>query len=386
MGDTTGEELTGRTLLLFDDQATLKDFADFQSDLLADEVVSTFDDTDVPPEFHWRFSPAYHIGVVPVPPSAIHLRQHAQFGIIAFAPERYLRVSSQIGQFDVAAQFPEEPLKRIGVRGSPATGDTIRVALLDSGVQHPDVEGRVADRKSFVTANGVVTLPHGTLCAGVICGPRNIGNQFGYGIANNAILFDGQIMGTTNIVADDTLLRAIEWADRSKGADVIVFAGGGKTSTNEPNPIFEHVGRLLLNVNSKRLLIVAAGEGSYIAGSSPVEHPANCESIVAVGSVDGNLVAMPSSPGLLAGGDIVNFVAPGFNLPSTSIVSGQPGYGTISGTSAAAAIAGGIACLWAETRTYLRGTQLWQAMMDGTEVLPNTKFQIMGAGLLKAPK
>lgn len=374
------EELTGRTLLLLEKGA---DFNAVREALTPLVTPAPFFDRRISQDLLWRFSARYDIAVVPVSPVKITLRDHANLGILAVVPERYVSSPGELHEVDEFPEILTEPYLRLGVRTAVATGARIRVALIDTGVMdHPDLKGRVADCKQFVTTNGV-ELPHGTLCAGIICGPRTYQGRNGYGVAPDVTLFDAQVMADLNSAADDTILRAIEWADVEKNAHVIVFAGSSKTRTG-PNPVFEEVGRKLLD--QRRLLIAAAGRASAGAGTSAVEHPANCQSIVALNSVDDVFRPMTSSVGLLAAGDFVDFAAVGDALPSCSFNrDGKPGYGTLGGTSAATAFAAGIIALWAQTQS-ATGRDLWEVLLAHAVHVPvGSRFQIIGSGVLKAP-
>ncbi len=385
--EAADEQFTGRTLLLFDKQTTPAEYNKFLAQILLD---ARFDlDGSGPPLEQFPYSTRYNVGIAPVPPEAISIRRYGVYGLIGFVPETILRLPSNdvgapIDRIDIRSD-PNEALQRIGTRDSAATGKGVKVAVLDTGIYpHPDFCDRIKGRKCFVNTTDI-TLAHGTLVAGIIGGPRRFDDGTnGYGIAPEVHLYDGQVMADRNIVSDDTLRQAIDWADQTVGADIIVFAAGRKTRTLEPNAVFEHIGSELLM--SGRLLIAAAGEGTGGAGPSPVEHPANCQSIIGVGAVDRWLIAMPSNPRLVAGGDIVNFVAPGEDLPSSLFrYDGTPGYGTLSGTSAATAVAAGVAALWAQARSPDGGLKIWEALLTAAEALPNTRFQIVGSGLLKGP-
>ena len=388
--DDVEEEFTGRSLLLLETTMTAGGFDNIKTHLapLVDPAAAFFEDKRIP-DPGWRYFPRYQTGVAPVSPRKLSLREHAFLGILAIEPERYLRNPGFA--HTTANEFPQvldQPYRRLGVRTARATGSGIRVAIIDSGIaDHSVLAGRIVDpvldRKAFVTTNGV-ELEHGTLCAGIVCAPRTYYGQNGFGVAPGIRLFDAQVMANINSVADGTIESAIEWADVEKHADIIVFAASSKTTTG-PNPIFERIGRTLLD--NDRLLIAAAGRASAGAGTAGVEHPANCQSIVAVNSVDNGFRPMTSSVGLLPASDFVDFAAIADALPSTSIPSsGTDRYGTIDGTSAATAFAAGVAALWAQQIPGARGRALWAALMEHAVHAPvGSSFRIIGSGVLKAP-
>src|SRR5207249_2943475 len=79
-------------------------------------------------------------------------------------------------------------LKATRVVNSPRTGQGIKVAVLDTGLDltHPDFKGRTITSQSFVPGQAVQDgHGHGTHCIGTSCGRKDL-NGRRYGIGGNA--------------------------------------------------------------------------------------------------------------------------------------------------------------------------------------------------------
>ncbi len=276
-------------------------------------------------------------------------------------------------------------LTATGVAHSRLTGRRVRVAILDTGIdrEHPDFVGRPMVCRSFVgdastdDGNG-----HGTYCAGIACGPASASQAPRYGVAGGADLYIGKIISDNGSGAEGNILAGIEWAVQS-GCAIVSLSAGTLVVPGQPfSASFEQVARRALDAGT--LIIAAAGNGSLRPDViAPVEHPANCPSIVAVAAVDPYLRIAPfSGGGFNGGGGEVTIAAPGVAIHSAWP---RPAlYRTLTGTSMASAFVAGIAALIAEANPASRGRDLLDLLVRAARPL-SLPARDVGAGLVQAP-
>jgi subtilisin family serine protease len=277
-------------------------------------------------------------------------------------------------------------LQATGILSSHYSGRGIRVAILDTGLdrEHPDFTGRSVVAQSFVPGrtthdgNG-----HGTFCAGVACGPARPGGGPRYGVAAAADLYIAKILDDDAGGTDGGVLEGIDWALRNHCAVISMSLGAPVCVGDSYPPVYEQVAARALAAGC--LVIAPAGNESQRPDTiAPVEHPANCPSVVAVGAVDQGLDVAPfSNGGLNTGGGEVDLVAPGI-----AIVSAAPRpdlYQSGSGTSMAAPYVAGIAALLAEASREVRGAALRDLLLRTTLAL-SAPARDVGAGLVQAPQ
>jgi subtilisin family serine protease len=132
------------------------------------------------------------------------------------------------------------------------------------------------------------------------------------------------------------------------------------------------------------LIVAAAGNDSQRPSTiTPVSHPANCPSILAVAALDSGLrVASFSNGGVNLSGGQVDIAGPG-----VAVRSSWPRptlYRTISGTSMATPHVAGIAALHAEANPDMRGATLgWLLLQSALRLQLITRD--VGSGLVQAP-
>ncbi|MGK3995483.1 S8 family serine peptidase [Sorangium sp. So ce1024] len=268
-------------------------------------------------------------------------------------------------------------LNAIGIEKSPYTGRGIRVAILDTGLDsnHPDFRGRKIVSQSFVpreTAQDVAG--HGTHTAGTACGPQSGARGPRYGVAYEAELFIGKVLGGPQGSGQDGwIMNGINWA-LSNGCRVISMSLGSEAP---PSNWYRMLGERALRENA--ILVAAAGNASqrsrgYIARTGS---PANVETILAVAALDSNLrVADFSSGGKI---DIAG--------PGVDVYSSWPlpsGYNTISGTSMATPHVAGVIALMMQADPHASARQIWQRLQASARRL-NLAATDVGAGLVQAP-
>src|SRR6185437_7637714 len=158
---------------------------------------------------------------------------------------------------------------------------------------------------------------------------------------------------------------------------------GTPVAPGEPySSIYEQVAQRALGAGT--VILAAAGNDSLRPEAiAPVDHPANCPSILAVAAIDAYLRFAPfSCGGINSDGGEVNLAAPG-----VAIRSAWPRpdlYRMNSGTSMATPYVAGIAALLAEANPSIRGRDLQELLTKATRPLELPPRDV-GAGLAQAP-
>jgi hypothetical protein len=112
---------------------------------------------------------------------------------------------------------------------------TVRVAVIDSGVDasHPELKGRIADARSFVSGSPTDVQGHGTFVAGEIAALTD--NNLGIaGLAPPARLLVAKVVRDDGSIPARAEARAIRWAVQS-GAKVINLSFGGTRDPSDPS-------------------------------------------------------------------------------------------------------------------------------------------------------
>ncbi|HDZ49176.1 hypothetical protein LCGC14_0279350 [marine sediment metagenome] len=249
------------------------------------------------------------------------------------------------------------------------SGTGIKVAVLDTGMDlgHPDFVGREFDTRSFVGEPVHDINGHGTHCIGTACGPQTpSGDTPRYGIAYGSRIQVGKVLTNSGSSTGAGVLAGMNWAVANR-CEVISMSLGSQSPVQEA---YTHAGAAALRNDC--LIIAAAGNSATNTGA-----PANSPTIMSVASLDANL-----KPSSFSNAGKIEIAAPGGD-----IFSSWPRpihHKTISGTSMATPHVAGCAALWAESDASLRGTKLWQRLLDSARQLPFSESRV-GAGLVQAP-
>ena len=264
------------------------------------------------------------------------------------------------------------------------TGRDVKVAVLDTGVDtdHKDLAGCIHKTASFVPGSTVEDVNgHGTHCIGTVAGPSESGHTIRYGVAGGARILAGKVLNDRGRGPDGQILLGIAWAVE-QGARVISMSLG---SPVEPGELFPQVYELAAQRARRRgaLIVAAAGNDSrrphFVA---PVERPANCPSILAVGALGKDLAPARFSCGAVNGrGGEVNIAAPGVEVFSAAP---DDTYQTLDGTSMATPHAAGVAALIAEAHPDASAADLGARLVSGAYPLTHSAKDV-GSGLLQAP-
>ncbi|MBK7317663.1 S8 family serine peptidase [Candidatus Villigracilis affinis] len=213
----------------------------------------------------------------------------------------------------------------------------VTIAVIDSGicVSHPDLAGRIVSGWDFVESD---TMPqddfgHGCSVSGVIAANMNDGIGIA-GVAPNANIMPLRVLNGSGFGSYSDVAAAVVYAV-DNGAQVINLSLGGSS----PSSTLENA----INYAAANGVIVVAAAGNN--GTEGALYPAAYPSVIAVGSIDPNLLHSTFSNY----GSQVDVWAPGRDIMSTNR-SGD--YSLVSGTSFAAPyVAGAEAVYMALSRT-----------------------------------
>lgn len=286
-----------------------------------------------------------------------------------------------------AARFEETSvtwgLEAINIGATDMTGAGIKVAVLDTGFDetHPDFQGRAVTKKLFATNSSEGDVHgHGTHCIGTSCGPLRPTHGPRYGVAYEAEIFAGKVLGDDGFGTDRSIIAGIDWA-LEQGCQVISMSLGAETQVGDlPNDDYERIGQVCLDAGT--LIVAAAGNESRRPGViAPVGSPANASTIMAVAAVDRNFAPAWFSCGGINPGQDVDLAAPGVD-----VLSAAPGggYARMDGTSMATPHVAGVAALLAQSDEKFRGWALWTRLLQLCIRL-DPPARDVGRGLLQAP-
>ena len=307
-----------------------------------------------------------------------------------------------------------------------ATGDGVRVALVDTGIDTEvatagDLAGRVVPVADPTTADGGTvecvnfsgertcddTFGHGTFLAGLIAGSGAASAGSRAGVAPGAEIVSVKVGGADGSADVSKVLAAIQWVvSFADTYDIKVLNLSLGTNSTVPPSIDP------LNLAVQRAwaagitVVVSAGNlGRPAAGSSSgtVTKPGDDPFVITVGSVDDMETPTPhddrlpafsswgptahghAKPDLVApGGRVVSLRAPG------SKIDGVPGsldatYRRGSGTSMSAAMVSGLVAQLLQARPDWRPDDVKAALVAGARDVASHNRNAVGAGLAYGP-
>jgi subtilisin family serine protease len=274
-------------------------------------------------------------------------------------------------------------LQASSVIASSLTGAGIKIAVLDTGFDdtHADFAGRIIVKKSFVShSSDNDVVGHGTHCIGSACGPLRPTTGPRYGIAYEAEIYAGKVLGDDGIGTDRSIYAGMEWA-LDQDCQVISMSLGASTRLgDQPSEEYEQIGQICLDAGT--IVVAAAGnESSRPDRIAPVGSPANASTIMAVGAIDAALQSAGFSCGGVNPSQEVDIAAPGVGI--LSCIPGDK-YDRWDGTSMATPHVAGIAALIAQSDPKYRGWALWARLLQISSRL-KLPARDVGKGLVQAP-
>lgn len=252
---------------------------------------------------------------------------------------------------------------------SSRSGAGIKVAVLDTGFDlgHPDFAGRIIIANQFVGQPVQDLNGHGTHCIGTACGPKSPpGTTPRYGIGFQTSIFVGKVLTNSGSGTQAGVLAGMNWAIANR-CPVISMSLGAQVPVNAA---YTAAGQAALNNGC--LIIAAAGNNSGAFTGAP----ANSPTIVAVASLDPNLI-----PSGFSNQGKVEIAGPGRDVFSS--FPRPTLYKTLSGTSMATPHVAGCAALLAQMSPSLRGVTLRNRLLALAKSLPFPPARV-GKGLVQA--
>ena len=259
-------------------------------------------------------------------------------------------------------QIAANKVWNLSAAGMEVNGTTIKVAVLDTGVDynHSELNDSISGGRCFVSGcsdfkddNG-----HGTHVAGIITadgvGGELIAEGFlSRGVAPGASIYAGKVCDKNGNCFSSDIAAGIDWAIL-QGADVIsISLGGGNYFTENCDSTFL-ASKVNEAVGKNVTVVVSAGNEN-----SGVSSPACASGAIAVGAVDSADVRASFSNF----GPALDIMAPGVRIYSTMptyrVTLNRQGYSMIysnlSGTSMAAPMVSGVVALMLQKRPEWKG-------------------------------
>ncbi|MFD5827267.1 S8 family peptidase [Lentzea sp. NPDC060358] len=261
-----------------------------------------------------------------------------------------------------------------------STGEDVTVAILDTGIDesHPDLVGAVVESKNFSDSSTTDDfVGHGTHVASTVTGDGKY-----RGIAPDAKLVNGKVLGDSGGGLESDIIAGMEWA--ASKAKVVNMSLGSSWPDEGTDPMALALNRITEQTGA--LFVVAAGNSGGTIGS-----PGSADAALTVGAVDrDDSLAEFSSRGPRWAN---NSIKPDITAPGVGIVaakakngkSGAPvddGHVSMSGTSMATPHVAGAAAILASRHPSWKAEDIKAALMNSAEPNPSLTVYEQGAGRL----
>ncbi|NGO74131.1 S8 family serine peptidase [Streptomyces sp. YC504] len=295
----------------------------------------------------------------------------------------------------VRADALDRNLTQIGADSawdSGRTGKGVKVAVLDTGADatHPDLAGRISAAKDFSGSGSTLDKKgHGTHVAATVAGSGAGAPGVRSGVAPEADLIIGKVLGDDGSGSDSQVIAGMEWAVAQGAKIVNMSLGSGPT--NGQDPVTQALENL--TTSSGTLFVVSAGnEGPNI---STVSAPSIAPHALSVAAVDfsGGTASFSSRGPSFNGTVKPEIAAPGVNVVAAratgvniGTIQNDPNYTAVSGTSMAAPHVSGAAALLAQEHPDWTPDRLKHTLM-GTATAPGSGQSVydVGAGVVDVP-
>ena len=198
---------------------------------------------------------------------------------VAYAEPNYLRAPSSHVTSEVGWGVRSSRAPFLWLRSPSVTGSGIRVAVLDSGVDHTQAElaGRIASGYDAYGGSGRDDCGHGTAVAGVIAAAHD-GSDI-VGVAPGATIVPVKVLQFDKYYGcagdDAAIIRGIRWAAGPGNADIINLSLGAPYRSRA-------LGDAIVFAASRGVLVVAASGNS---GDRTVNYPAGYPQVMSVGGM-----------------------------------------------------------------------------------------------------
>ncbi|HEU5110799.1 MAG TPA: S8 family serine peptidase, partial [Micromonosporaceae bacterium] len=172
------------------------------------------------------------------------------------------------------------------------TGEGVTVAVADTGVDggHPDLAGKVAASRSFVSETDERDLHgHGTHVASTVAGSGAASGGRNSGVAPGARLVAAKVCDQFGFCPESAVIEGIQWAVEEQGADVVNLSLGGP-DTPDLDPEEQAIERLTEQHGT--LFVVAAGNSG---AARTVDSPGSADAALTVGATDDGAALAPFS-------------------------------------------------------------------------------------------
>ncbi|MEW1720124.1 S8 family serine peptidase [Streptomyces sp. NPDC093109] len=283
--------------------------------------------------------------------------------------------------------------------GAPAVwqagyrGRGVKVAVLDTGADaaHPDLAGRIARAEDFSGSSGTHdAFGHGTHVAATVGGTGAASGGKRAGVAPQAELMIGKVLGDDGYGSESDVIAGMEWA-AAAGAKVINMSLGSDEASDGTDPMSLALDELTRT--SGALFVVSAGNNGAL-GDLTVGSPGVADAALTVGAVDrDDSLAAFSSRGPRTGDRAVK---PDLTAPGTGIVAARasgttmgeavdPYYVAASGTSMAAPHVAGAAALLAQRHPEWTAERLKDTLISTARTAPGLRPTEQGGGRVDLP-